>query len=161
MRTRYSSTHLWKYSWTSSWTGWCAVGLAACALACGEPAEAPSTQTSGGEQARAVASTPPETEASAEVEATTPVEVDPEELRARGRGAYVSNCIACHNPDPAKPGGIGPEIAGASAELLRAKVIRNEYPSGYTAKRDTRAMIPLPHLEGEIEAPAAFLDGSG
>ena len=36
-------------------------------------------------------------------------------------------------------------------------MLRNEYPPGYTPKRDTRAMIPLAHMEPELPAIAAFL----
>jgi hypothetical protein len=45
--------------------------------------------------------------------------------------------------------------------LLSAKVLRNEYPAGYTPKRDTRAMAPLPHLERELPALAAYLGSLG
>jgi mono/diheme cytochrome c family protein len=78
-------------------------------------------------------------------------------LAERGRRVYMSNCIACHSPDPAEAGAIGPPLAGATEELLRAKVLRNEYPAGYQPQRTSQAMIPLPHLESEIAALAAFL----
>jgi mono/diheme cytochrome c family protein len=81
----------------------------------------------------------------------------PANLAARGRSVYQSTCTACHAPDPARPGPIGPEIAGASLELLRSKVLRNEYPPGYTPKRDTHAMVPLPHVEPDLPALAAYL----
>ena len=48
-------------------------------------------------------------------------------------------------------------VAELPLELLQAKVLRNEYPPGYAPKRDTKAMIPLPHLEPELPAIAAFL----
>ena len=35
--------------------------------------------------------------------------------------------------------------------------MRNEYPTGYTPKRDSRAMVPLPYLEKELPALHAFL----
>jgi mono/diheme cytochrome c family protein len=79
---------------------------------------------------------------------------------ARGRQIYLTNCTACHAQDPSQPGPVGPEIAGSSLELLRAKVLRNEYPPGYTPRRDTRAMVPLAHLEPELDALAAFLAGA-
>ncbi len=78
-------------------------------------------------------------------------------LGVRGRQIYMSNCIACHNPDPNRPGALGPDIAGSSRELVEARVLRNEYPEGYRPKRETRVMIPLPHLEPEIDALVAFL----
>ena len=78
-------------------------------------------------------------------------------LAQRGAQVYQSNCTACHALDPAQPGPVGPPIAGSPLPLLEAKVLRNEYPPGHTPKRDTKAMIPLPHLEPELPAIAAFL----
>lgn len=78
-------------------------------------------------------------------------------LARRGAQVYQSNCTACHALDPAQPGPVGPPIAGSKLALLEAKVLRNEYPPGYTPKRDTKAMIPLVHLEPELPAIAAFL----
>ena len=49
--------------------------------------------------------------------------------------------------DPRTDGSLGPAVAGASLELLTARVLRAEYPAGYTPKRETRVMVPLPHLE--------------
>ncbi len=82
-------------------------------------------------------------------------------LVARGRSQYQSVCIACHNPDPTRDGAVGPALAGASLELLRAKVLRNEYPPGYTPKRDTLNMVPLPFMEKELPAVAAYLQSVG
>ncbi len=82
-------------------------------------------------------------------------------LAARGKVVFETNCTACHARDPRVDGPIGPAVACASAELLAAKVIRNEYPPGYTPKRDTRAMAPLPHLEKELPALAAYLQSLG
>jgi mono/diheme cytochrome c family protein len=83
---------------------------------------------------------------------------DPQQaLVARGKQVYAGNCTACHAPDPTQVGAIGPAIAGAPLELLQAKVLRNEYPPGYTPQRSTTAMIPLAHLEPELPALAAYL----
>ena len=82
-------------------------------------------------------------------------------LVKRGKVVFETNCTACHSPDPRKDGPVGPANACSSAELLSAKVLRNEYPSGYTPKRDTQAMAPLPHLEGELPALAAYLGSLG
>lgn len=76
---------------------------------------------------------------------------------ARGRSVYLSNCVACHNPNPKLVGALGPDLAGSSLELLEAKVLRNEYPPGYTPKRPNQVMVPLPHLEKDIPALAAYL----
>lgn len=78
-------------------------------------------------------------------------------LVKRGEQVYLNNCTACHARTPSEPGPVGPPIAGSPLELLQAKVLRNEYPPGYTPKRDTQAMIPLAHLESELPAIAAFL----
>jgi mono/diheme cytochrome c family protein len=76
---------------------------------------------------------------------------------ARGRSVYLANCVACHNPNPKLAGPIGPALAGSSPELVRAKVMRNEYPAGYTPKRSTSAMVPLPHLEPKLDDLSAYL----
>ena len=81
----------------------------------------------------------------------------PADLVTRGERIYNVNCIACHHRDPSRDGGLGPPIAGASFELLEARVLRAAYPPGYAPKSDTRLMVPLPHLEPEIEALTAFL----
>lgn len=76
---------------------------------------------------------------------------------ARGRGVYLANCVACHHTNPKLAGPVGPEVAGSSRALIEAKIVRNEYPPGYVPKRSTRAMVPLPHLEPELDALAAYL----
>jgi mono/diheme cytochrome c family protein len=78
-------------------------------------------------------------------------------LARRGEQLFQSNCTACHALDPRQAGPVGPPVAGSSLELLEAKVLRNEYPPGYTPQRDTKAMIPLAHLEPELPALAAYL----
>jgi mono/diheme cytochrome c family protein len=75
----------------------------------------------------------------------------------RGRQLYLSQCIACHNSDPAKAGPLGPPIKGSPRELLEAKVLRGAYPPGYAPKRPTTVMPPQPALAGEIENLTAFL----
>jgi mono/diheme cytochrome c family protein len=88
--------------------------------------------------------------------------LDPQaELLARGEKIYLGNCIACHAKSPSEPGPVGPPVAGSSLALLEAKVLRNEYPPGYKPKRDSKAMVPLVHLEPELPALAAFLGGAG
>jgi mono/diheme cytochrome c family protein len=76
----------------------------------------------------------------------------------RGRTVYGAQCIVCHNQDPAKAGPLGPELKGSSAELLRAKVLQGTYPPGYTAKRRTKVMQPMPQVAEDIPALAAFLN---
>ena len=75
----------------------------------------------------------------------------------RGEQVFLINCTACHARNPSGPARSGPPVAGASLALLEAKVLRNEYPPGYTPQRDTKAMIPLVHLEPELPALAAYL----
>jgi mono/diheme cytochrome c family protein len=81
-------------------------------------------------------------------------------LVKRGSAVYDANCIACHAREPHKDGAVGPAVAGSSLALLEAKVLRNEYPPGYTPKRDSKAMIPLAHLEPDLAAIHAFLQNS-
>jgi mono/diheme cytochrome c family protein len=80
------------------------------------------------------------------------------ELVEAGRGVYNANCIACHNLDATKDGALGPAVSGASRELLEARIVRAEYPPGYTPKRDTRVMIALRHLEPNLDELTAYLD---
>jgi mono/diheme cytochrome c family protein len=79
---------------------------------------------------------------------------------ARGRQVYLGICTACHHADPTKDGTAGPAIAGSSRELLEARVVRGEYPPGYTPKRPSQIMPRFPQLAGEIDALKAFLDAA-
>ena len=90
-------------------------------------------------------------------ESPEPPKTELQKLQERGKVVYMTQCTACHAQDPQQNGGVGPAIAGSSVELLRAKVLKNEYPEGYKPKRETKAMIALPHLEKDIDALAAFL----
>ena len=76
----------------------------------------------------------------------------------RGRQVYLSQCTACHATDPSTPGPVGPEVKGASRQLLEAKILRASYPPGYEPKRPTTVMPPQPHLAGDIPALAAYLE---
>ena len=79
------------------------------------------------------------------------------EAARRGKAVYDGVCIACHNPNPALDGSLGPANAGASRELLDARVLRAEYPAGYEPKRDSKAMPAFPNLAGSIEDLTAYL----
>jgi mono/diheme cytochrome c family protein len=77
----------------------------------------------------------------------------------RGREVYLAQCVACHHPsDPAKPGALGPPIKGTPRPILEAKLLKGAYPPGYTPKRDSRVMQPMPALASEIDALAAYLE---
>lgn len=78
-------------------------------------------------------------------------------LAERGRRVYLSQCIACHNADPAQPGAVGPAVKGATKSLLEAKVLQGTYPSGYKPKRPTRVMTPQPGMAAEIGALTEYL----
>jgi mono/diheme cytochrome c family protein len=78
-------------------------------------------------------------------------------LLKRGQQVYAINCTACHSPEPTLAGPVGPAVAGSPLALLEAKVLRNEYPPGYTPQRDTQAMVALAHLEPDLPALAAYL----
>jgi mono/diheme cytochrome c family protein len=82
---------------------------------------------------------------------------DAPDLAARGERVYQNVCIACHDADPNRDGALGPAIAGASRELLEARVLRAEYPPGYTPKRESAVMPAFAYLEDEIPALEAYL----
>jgi mono/diheme cytochrome c family protein len=75
----------------------------------------------------------------------------------RGRQVYLAHCIACHNTDPAQPGPVGPPLKGAPRELLEAKTLKGTYPPGYTPKRPTQIMTPIPAVAPDIAALADYL----
>jgi mono/diheme cytochrome c family protein len=75
----------------------------------------------------------------------------------RGRSVYLANCVACHNGDPSKDGPIGPALKGSAPELVKSRVLRTEYPPGYTPKRNTKVMPTFPFLEPEIKYLAEYL----
>ncbi len=85
-------------------------------------------------------------------------ELSLDSLIEAGRVAYNANCIACHNLNPKKDGALGPAVAGASLELLEARVLRAEYPEGHSPKRNTRVMVALPYLESQLAALTAYLE---
>jgi mono/diheme cytochrome c family protein len=76
----------------------------------------------------------------------------------RGKVIYQTQCTACHHPDPKKPGSIGPDVYGSSKELLEARILKGEYPKGYTPKRASHLMQALPHLKNEIPALYDYLN---
>ena len=80
---------------------------------------------------------------------------------AQGEKIYRNICVVCHNADPSLSGPLGPAIAGASRELLEAKLLRGEYPAGYTPQRDTQQMPRFEYLEPTLEDIAAFLANRG
>jgi mono/diheme cytochrome c family protein len=75
----------------------------------------------------------------------------------RGRAVYMSNCVACHNNDPARDGPIGPAIKGSSPALIEERLLRANYPPGYTPKRKTALMPAQPYLKSSVPDLAAFL----
>jgi mono/diheme cytochrome c family protein len=87
-------------------------------------------------------------------------ELTPEQaLVQKGRTLYSLRCASCHHPsNPALDGALGPDVAGSSRELLEARLLRGEYPPGYTPKRLTRVMQKLPTTPQEMDALYAFLN---
>jgi len=77
---------------------------------------------------------------------------------AMGRAMFMSHCIACHNVDPSRDGSLGPAIKGSSLELVQARVMRGEYPPGYTPKRTSHIMVKLPITEEDVEKIHKFLN---
>jgi mono/diheme cytochrome c family protein len=149
------------------------VGLLAAALllgACGQDdkpapgaATAPSAPTAS---APAPAQAPPSPAASSPApqaqpphtpappgKAATAAAGDPE----KGRQVYLGQCVACHNRDPAKDGPLGPAVKGSPPELVEARVVRGEYPTGYTPKRPSKVMPVRPDLAPSIPDLAVYL----
>ena len=77
---------------------------------------------------------------------------------ARGQLVYKNVCVACHNPDPAQQGSLGPPIAGSSRELVEARVVHGKYPDGYEPKLPSQSMPAFPHLAESVDALTAFLN---
>jgi mono/diheme cytochrome c family protein len=75
----------------------------------------------------------------------------------RGRQVYLAQCTSCHSSDPAQNGPLGPAVKGSSRELLEARVVRGVYPPGYTPRRSSAVMQPMPHLAGSVDDLAAYL----
>lgn len=80
-------------------------------------------------------------------------------LAEQGSRIYAANCTIYHNSEPRSDGVDAPALAGSSRELIEARVMRAEYPPGYTPKRPMRRMRALPYLRPHIEALAAYLGG--
>ena len=79
---------------------------------------------------------------------------------ARGKLVYGAHCIACHHVDPSLDGPLGPALVGSPRELIAARVVRGDYPAGYTPKRDTALMQALPYLAEEVDPLYAYLNQS-
>ena len=79
------------------------------------------------------------------------------EAGLRGQRTYQNVCVACHHPDPNLAGILGPPLAGASLELLEAKVLNASYPPGYTPKRPTASMPAFAYLGEKLPDLDAYL----
>jgi mono/diheme cytochrome c family protein len=80
------------------------------------------------------------------------------ELIRRGMVVYNQACLSCHSGNPNRAA-VGPAIAGASLELLEARVVYQRYPEGYKPKGagNIAAMPAFPHLKKDIPALHAYL----
>ena len=76
----------------------------------------------------------------------------------KGRMAYFANCVSCHNNNPKKHGSIGPEVYGASIDVLAQKIVFGKYPENYSPKRTSKIMPLMPHLKKEISKLHAFIN---
>jgi|TARA_B100000315_G_scaffold197604_1_gene188950 cytochrome c2 len=76
----------------------------------------------------------------------------------KGRMVYFANCVSCHNNNPKKPGSIGPEVYGASIDVLTQKIVFGKYPENYSPKRTSKLMLLMPHLKKEISNLHAFIN---
>jgi mono/diheme cytochrome c family protein len=77
---------------------------------------------------------------------------------AKGKVIWNTICQACHGPNPAKEGPLGPAVTGSSKELVEARVLHAKYPPGYKPKRDTTMMPPFPQYKNDIDDITAFLN---
>lgn len=141
-------------SGSGSWSWLWGALLLALVAGCGADDAAPTPQLQATTDGSGAAGSSPQGEPAT----GGPADADVDDLVRRGERIYKVNCIARHHRDPTQDGGLGPAIAGASFELLEARVLRAEYPPGHTPIQDTRLMVPLAHLEPEIAALTAFLD---
>ena len=79
------------------------------------------------------------------------------EAAARGWKSFSFNCLSCH-ADPNADSPTGPIVAGASLELLRAKVLERTYPAGYAPRRPGTITMPtFPWVENALPDLHAFL----
>jgi mono/diheme cytochrome c family protein len=69
-----------------------------------------------------------------------------------GRRIYIITCTKCHNTNPHKPGGIGPDLYSTPNEVFQSKIPSGTYPKGYTPKRRTRVMPKFKNLTNKIDA---------
>ena len=76
----------------------------------------------------------------------------------KGRMVYFANCVSCHNNNPKKPGSIGPEVYGASIDVVAQKIVFGKYPENYSPKRTSKIMPLMPHLKKEISNLHAFIN---
>ena len=76
----------------------------------------------------------------------------------KGRMVYIANCVSCHNNNPKKLGSIGPEVYGASIDVLAQKIVFGKYPENYSPKRTSKIMLLMPHLKKEISNLHAFIN---
>lgn len=74
----------------------------------------------------------------------------------QGKKAYLSNCISCHNKDPNLKGSLGPEVTNVPIEVFKHKILTGRYPiplpSGFSPRRNSKVMRPIPRVEKDIEA---------
>lgn len=140
---------------------WILVGALALSVGCSDDS---SSGGGGSAQPKAPSQAAVPTDSSPPSAAPSPTQQPAEDTRSEvelveaGRAVYMGNCIACHNPDATQDGALGPSVAGASLELIEARVLRSEYPEGYTPKRDTRVMVALPHLAPKLKELTVYLD---
>ena len=80
-------------------------------------------------------------------------------LYDQGKKLYTTHCIACHNPNPSRPGPSGPPLKNASMELIHNKVLLGTYPNGYKPKMPSKLMRIFKEQlnKSDIEALAIFL----
>ncbi len=123
----------------------------------GEVAIAPAAVLAALERAKSAAAagtSTPASGATTQSAGTAPVAAEAGE----GEKVFQEICAACHGPDPAVDGPVGPSILGSPTELIQAKVLSGAYPPGYQPKRPSKLMPPMPHLRDKVGSLALFLN---
>jgi hypothetical protein len=70
-------------------------------------------------------------------------------LAERGRQVYLAQCTACHAPDPAQAGPLGPPVKGSTRELLEAISPSARPPSCRPKQPWPPRSRPSPNTSGE------------
>lgn len=65
---------------------------------------------------------------------------------------YERNCTKCHNVNPSLAGTTGPELVTTPERVYKVKIVHGSYPSGYKAKRRSKAMPKFKLYDWQIKS---------